>query len=57
MMMEKIAKILAMLTVASNQHADAIDKLGKLQGVEWNKLSEQWEPVKSEGEVADMHGH
>lgn len=52
MMMEKIARILAALTVASNRQADAIDKLGKLQGLEWNEISEQWEPIQSEGKAA-----
>jgi len=47
-MTEKIAKILNALTAISNEHARAIDLLGKVHGLEWNRATQEWEQAKKE---------
>jgi len=57
MIADKIANILNAMTTVFHEHARAIELLGKVHGLEWNKETQQWEQMKSwtpiEKETAD----
>ena len=47
-MIEKMAKILTALMATHNEQRRALDLLGKVLELEWNRGTQEWEPIKKE---------
>ena len=48
--LKKVATILTAMSAVIDQHARAIDLLGKLHDLEYDPQTAEWEPIEGKGE-------